>query len=217
MLPSINQVLHIQVNSIDEEEAKQEYKSRISEITGSAISMEVPINEKTGRLKRLYPGDELSVYFISEGGVKNYFNSSVLGFTNDTIRLVLIKKPDPEAITKVQRRNFLRVPAELEIAAKFSDQLQFVSITDDVSGGGISFVCDGYIPVSSGSTLSCWSLVPFKNGQIEHVPFHGEIVRVNPSPNGKQQVMLRFSEITDRDRQKIIRFCFERRLELRKN
>ncbi|UUZ94400.1 flagellar brake protein [Paenibacillus sp. P25] len=146
MLPSINQVLHIQVNSIDEEEAKQEYKSRISEITGSAISMEVPINEKTGRLKRLYPGDELSVYFISEGGVKNYFNSSVLGFTNDTIRLVLIKKPDPEAITKVQRRNFLRVPAELEIAAKFSDQLQFVSITDDVSGEASPlFATDTYL------------------------------------------------------------------------
>ncbi|KEQ26119.1 flagellar brake protein [Paenibacillus tyrfis] len=216
MLPKVNQTLFIQINSIDEEEAKQEYKSRIADVSDTYISMEVPMNDKSGKLKRLYPGDELSVYFITEGGVKNYFFSSVLGFSDDVIRLVLIKKPDPESITKVQRRNFLRVPAILEIAVKFSEQLQFVSLTDDVGGGGISFLCEGYVPVESGHTVECWLLVPFKNGQIEHVPFKGEIVRVKELETGKKQVMMRFSEITDRDRQKIIRYCFERQLDFRK-
>ncbi|KZE77210.1 glycosyl transferase [Paenibacillus elgii] len=216
MLPKVNQTLFIQINSIDEEEAKQEYKSRIADVSDAYISMEVPMNDKSGKLKRLYPGDELSVYFITEGGVKNYFISSVLGFSDDMIRLVLIKKPDPESITKVQRRNFLRVPAILEIAVKFSEQLQFVSLTDDVGGGGISFLCEGYVPVESGHTVECWLLVPFKNGQIEHVPFKSEIVRVKELETGKKQVMMRFSEITDRDRQKIIRYCFERQLDFRK-
>ncbi|MCM3269248.1 flagellar brake protein [Paenibacillus elgii] len=216
MLPKVNQTLFIQINSIDEEEAKQEYKSRIADVSDAYISMEVPMNDKSGKLKRLYPGDELSVYFITEGGVKNYFISSVLGFSDDVIRLVLIKKPDPESITKVQRRNFLRVPAILEIAVKFSEQLQFVSLTDDVGGGGISFLCEGYVPVESGHTVECWLLVPFKNGQIEHVPFKSEIVRVKELETGKKQVMMRFSEITDRDRQKIIRYCFERQLDFRK-
>ncbi|MBU7315911.1 flagellar brake protein [Paenibacillus oleatilyticus] len=216
MLPKVNQTLFIQINSIDEEEAKQEYKSRIADVSDAYIRMEIPMNDKSGKLKRLYPGDELSVYFITEGGVKNYFNSSVLGFSDDVIRLVLIKKPDPESITKVQRRNFLRVPAILEIAVKFSEQLQFVSLTDDVGGGGISFLCEGYVPVESGHTVECWLLVPFKNGQIEHVPFKSEIVRVKELETGKKQVMMRFSEITDRDRQKIIRYCFERQLDFRK-
>ncbi|MFB0841889.1 flagellar brake protein [Paenibacillus oleatilyticus] len=216
MLPKVNQTLFIQINSIDEEEAKQEYKSRIADVSDAYIRMEIPMNDNSGKLKRLYPGDELSVYFITEGGVKNYFNSSVLGFSDDVIRLVLIKKPDPESITKVQRRNFLRVPAILEIAVKFSEQLQFVSLTDDVGGGGISFLCEGYVPVESGHTVECWLLVPFKNGQIEHVPFKSEIVRVKELETGKKQVMMRFSEITDRDRQKIIRYCFERQLDFRK-
>ncbi|MGG2200538.1 flagellar brake protein [Paenibacillus sp.] len=216
MLPKVNQTLHIQVNSIDEEEAKQEYKSRIADITDAYISMEVPISEQSGRLKRLYSGDEMSIYYLTDGGVKNYFNSSVLGFTDDVIRLVHIKKPEPESITKVQRRNFLRVPAELEIAVKYSDQFQFVSMTDDVGGGGISFLCDGYIPVGSGQMVSCWLLVPFKNGQTEHVPFKSEIVRVKKLETGRQQVMMRYSEISDRDRQKVIRYCFERQLDCRK-
>ncbi|OXM88089.1 flagellar brake protein [Paenibacillus rigui] len=216
MLPKVNAILHIQVNSIDEEEAKQEYKSRIADVKDNFISMEIPINEKTGKLKRLYAGDEISAYFITDGGVKNYFTTSVTGFTDDVIRLVLIKKPEPDAITKVQRRNFLRVPAELEIAVQYSDQLKFVAVTDDVGGGGISFLCEGYVTMVTQQIVSCWLLVPFKNGQVEHVPFKGELVRIKTLETGKQQVMMRFAEITDWDRQKIIRYCFERQLEFRK-
>jgi c-di-GMP-binding flagellar brake protein YcgR len=216
LLPKVNQILHMQVNSIDEEESKIEYKSRISDVSEEAIVMEVPLNERTGRLKKLYLGDELSAFFVSQGGVKNYFNTSVIGFQEDVIRLVLIKKPNPESITEVQRRSFLRVPAELEIAVKFSDQLQFVAMTDDVGGGGISFICDGYIPLSVNYTISCWVLVPYKAGTIEHVPLKGEIVRVKVLESGKQLAMVRFVEISDRDRQKLIRFCFERQMDFRK-
>jgi c-di-GMP-binding flagellar brake protein YcgR len=216
LLPKVNQILHIQINSIDEEEAKQEYKSRIADQDDNSIFMEIPINEKTGRLKKLYIGDEISAYFILDGGVKNYFTTSVLGFTDDVIRLIQIRKPAPETITKIQRRSFLRVPAELEMAVKYSDQLQFIAVTDDVGGGGISFLCDGYIPLAAQQMVSCWLLANYKNGQIEHIPFKGEMVRIKMLESGRQQVMMRFAEITDRDRQKIIRYCFERQLEFRK-
>lgn len=217
MLPKVNEILHIQINSIDEDEARQEYKSRIADVNHQYISIEVPMSEQTGRLKRLYVGDEISTYFVTNGGIKNYFTTSVIGFSNDdTIRLVQIKKPEPEAITKVQRRNFLRVPAELELAVAYSEQLKFVALTDDVGGGGISFLCDGYITLAIQQIVSCWLLLPFKNGKVEHVSFKGELVRIKPLETGKQQVMMRFAEITDRERQMIIRYCFERQLEFRK-
>jgi c-di-GMP-binding flagellar brake protein YcgR len=216
MLPKVNQVLHLQVNSIDEEEAKQEYKSRISDITADYIQMEVPMNERTGRLKKLYAGDELSVFFLTEGGIKNYFTTAVIGFREENIRTVIIKKPDPESITKVQRRSFLRVPAELEIAAQITEQLKFVGVTDDVGGGGISMLCDGSVPVKNADIISCWLLLPSKSGKVDHIPFKGEVVRVKPLETGRQQIMMRYSEITDKDRQKVIRFCFERQLEIRK-
>ena len=63
MLPKVNQILHMQVNSIDDEESKIEYKSRIADVTDSVIAIEIPLNEKTGRLKKLYQGDELSTFF----------------------------------------------------------------------------------------------------------------------------------------------------------
>jgi c-di-GMP-binding flagellar brake protein YcgR len=216
LLPKINQVLYVNVNSIDEEEAKIEYKSRIADMNDESFTIEVPLHETSGRFKRLYQGDEINVCYVTEGNVKNYFNTSVIGFTEDTVPLVIIKRPNPDSVTRVQRRNFLRVPAELEIAVKYMKKLQFVTLTEDVSGGGVSFLCEGYIPLSNSAPVACWLLVPFKNGSLEHVPFKGEIVRVKLLESGKQLAMTQFTEIADRDRQKIVRYCFERQMDFRK-
>lgn len=216
MLPKVNQVLYLQVASSDEEESKIDYKSRIADVSDDRLLIEVPLNEKTGRIKKLYLGDELSAYYVSDGGVKNYFISHVFGFKEEVIRLVAIHKPEPDSITKVQRRSFLRVAAELEIAIKLSDHIRFVALTDDVGGGGISFICDGKWPLKSGDILESWLLLPYKNGSMEHANFKAEIVRVKPMETGRNQVMVKFSEIPDGERQKIIRFCFERQLEFRK-
>nr|WP_084225456.1 flagellar brake domain-containing protein [Paenibacillus pectinilyticus] len=216
MLPKVNQILHMQMNSIDDEESKIEYKSRIADVTEKAIIIEIPLNEKTGRLKKLYQGDEISAHFLGQGGVKHYFTTEVTAFNEDVIRLVELRLPELSAITQVQRRNFLRVLAELEIAVKLNDQIQFIGVTEDVGGGGISFICDGHIPVSLNAIVSCWVLAPFKNGVIEHIPFTGEVVRVKAMETGKQLVMIRFADIADRERQKLIRFCFERQMDFRK-
>ncbi len=216
MLPKISENLYLQVASVDEIEAKKVYKARIGEISEQYIAMEIPLDESTGRLKRLYPGDELSAYFATDGGVKNYFNSSVLGFKEDVVRLVIIKKPEPDAITKVQRRSFLRVAAELEIAVKLTEQVQFLARTDDVGGGGISFFCEDHIPIKSKDTITCWLLLPYRNGSIEHANFKGEIVRIKEIQNEHLLVMVVFKEILDSERQKVIRFCFERQIDYRK-
>lgn len=216
MLPKVNGMLFYQIASSDEAEAAQEYRSRIADESEDSLLIEYPLNDKTGRLKRLFLGDELSVYFVSSDGVKHYFDSHVIGFKeDDAVRLVKLLRPDPDKMTKVQRRSFLRVPAELELAVKIGSHERFVCKTDDVGGGGISFICDGKWGISSGNSMDCWLLVPYKNGNIEHVSFTGEVIRVNVLETGRKQAMIKFLSIADSERQKIIRFCFERQLEYR--
>lgn len=216
MLPKINQMLYLQIASSDEEESVIEYRSRIADEEDNALHIEYPLSQKTGRIKRLFLGDELSVYFVSADGVKHYFDSHVLGFKEDgSVRLVRIMKPDPDKMTKVQRRSFLRVPAYLDLAVHLSNNERFVCQTDDVGGGGISFICDPKWRLESGSPISCWLLIPYRNGSIEHVPFKAEIVRVNDLESGRLQAMSKFIEINDSDRGKIIRYCFEKQLEFR--
>ncbi|WP_234340283.1 flagellar brake protein [Gorillibacterium timonense] len=214
MLPSINQLLYMQVNSIDEAEASQEYKARIADIGEEQIAIEIPLNEKTGKLKRLVQGDELSAYFVTADGYKHYFTTEVTGFSEDGIRLVLLRKPTQEEITKVQRRSFLRVAADLEISVKLPTGRFYVGRTDDVGGGGVSFYSDKDTVFEPDQEVSCWLLVP-QRGKIDHVRFTGEVIRENMMETRKI-CMLRYKLISDKDRQKIIRFCFERQIESRK-
>jgi len=213
----VNQTLYIHVNSIDEDESSQLYKSRIAEIGKDYLYIEIPIHAETGRWKRLYAGDQLNVHFVSETSGKNYFPSTVIGFQEEgALRLAVIKKPNPSEITQEHRRTFLRVPASLEIAVKINEQIRFAALTEDVSGGGISFVCKAYVPVSPKDEIDCWLLMQFRNGTIDHAHFIGEVVRIKPKDQEHKLVMLAFSDIADVERQKVIRFCFERQIESRK-
>jgi c-di-GMP-binding flagellar brake protein YcgR len=214
-LPKVNQMLFFQIASSDEVEASIDYKSRIADEQDDGLLIEFPISEKTGRYKRLFLGDELSMFFVSEDGIKNYFDSHVLGFKEDGVKLIKIRKPEPDRITKVQRRSFLRVPSELEIAVKMPNQVRFVCTTDDVGGGGISFISEGKWPLVPDLLLECWLLVPFKNGTIEHCYFQAEIVRVVNLETGRKQAMIKYVSINDSERQKVIRYCFEKQLEYR--
>ncbi|WP_340004163.1 flagellar brake domain-containing protein [Paenibacillus sp. FSL K6-0276] len=215
MYPKINEYLYIQVASSDAAEAEVEYRSRIAETEDDAFLIEIPMQESNGHLKRLFMGDELSVYFITEGGIKNYFNTHVLGFKEDVIRMVRIQKPATDSIFKIQRRSFFRVNADLELAVKDSCGKRFLVRTDDIGGGGTSFLVDNQVKLEVGGKLSCWVLVPYRNGSIEHVEFVGEVVRIKTLENGRQLAMLKFVAISDTERQKIIRYCFERQFDFR--
>ncbi|GFN30619.1 flagellar brake protein [Paenibacillus xylaniclasticus] len=217
MLPKINQILYYDVvsNSDEEAEGKFECKSRIADDRGEELYMEWPYHEGTGRVRRLSFGDEISAYYITEDGVKHFFNSYVTGFIEDNIRLVRIQKPDPQSITRTQRRHFLRVNTMLEAAVLTPLGDRFNALTEDVGGGGISFTSDVSISLAIGQTLECWLLVPYKNGSLEHAFFKGEIVRIVEHSTSRNHVMLKFVDISDYERQKIIRYCFERQLEFR--
>src|SRR3954469_2529182 len=93
LYPKVNELLFIHIDSSDEIEANTEYKSRISDMDEQSILIEIPMQEKTGQLKRLHIGDELSVNYMTEDGVKHYFNTYVLGHKEEVIRMVRIRKP----------------------------------------------------------------------------------------------------------------------------
>ncbi|MNJ61631.1 PilZ domain protein [compost metagenome] len=152
---------------------------------------------------------------MTDQGVKNYFNTYVLGFADDIVQLVRIRKPELETITKIQRRHFLRVVAKLDIAVKLKDDTRFVALTEDVGGGGVSLLTEGKYRISEGEQLYCWLLLAYKNGSIDHVPFEAEVVRTKKLETGRIMLMLKFVSISDMERQKLIRYCFERQFDFK--
>jgi len=214
MLPKINQTMYIQVES---ESGPLTLRSRVADTDIQSIYIEIPLDEMSRKLYRTHEGEKLQLYFFTQEGVKHLFNSHVTGFRKDKVSLVALRKPELEEITKDQRRSFLRVEANLELAVKFGDKLRFVAITEDIGGGGISFMCDRKWPINQNDVLSCWLLLSYRSGTVAHARFDGQVVRVLSVEPDKHLIMMRFEEIGDSDQQKIIRYCFERQLDNRKD
>ena len=216
MQPKIGQTLYIHAHTADDDEENQVYRSRIADLDDATVAIDVPIHQETGALLRLHAGDFLQAYFLTDGGIRNVFETRVVGFRNEgAVRLVVIRRPKHGEVKRMQRRHFLRVNAELEVAV-MADPLHFVAVTENVSGGGFAFICGSHYPLKVEQTVSCWLLIPYRSGQIDHVPFKAKIVRIHSLGKDQQKVMLKYVDIMEADQQKIVRFCFEKQMEQRK-
>ncbi|MBG9736067.1 flagellar brake protein [Paenibacillus alvei] len=214
MLPNVNDTLYVQL--IREKTEGLTYKARVTEVNEQLLWMEIPLSEETGKYGLFSNGDELDIYFSQSDGTKWNFRSQVMGRRQDTIPMMSIRKPEPHWLTQMQRRNYLRIQAFLEMAIRTTDGVKFLALTEDISGGGLSFTTDFKWGLRESQVLQCWIAVPFRNGSIEHVPFTGHIVRVQPMEEHRQLVMLKFEQIANVEQQRLIRYCFERQLDLRK-
>jgi c-di-GMP-binding flagellar brake protein YcgR len=214
--PKINQNIFLQT-VVDRPEEAAVMRSRVADVDQQNIHIEVPLDEKSRKLYRAHLGEKFQFYYFTPDGVKHLFVSEVTGHRKDIVPLVSIRKPNPDEVTKDQRRSYLRVEANLELAVKIGDKLRFVAVTEDIGGGGLSFMCEPKWPIDPNSVLSCWLLLSYKSGTIAHASFEGEVVRVMHVQPERNLIMLRFKEIADAEQQKIIRYCFERQLDNRKD
>lgn len=216
MFPKINQTTYMQRLTDRDPESAATLRSRVADLDDKSIWLEIPLDEKTRRYYRPQIGEPFQMFYFTQEGVKHVFQTSVTNIRKDVVTLFSVRKPEADEIQREQRRSFLRVEAQLELAVRIGDKVRFTAITDDVGGGGLSFRTDRKWPMEPGAALSCWLLLNYRNGNLAHAAFEGEVVRVMPVEPDKNLVMMRFSDIQDAEQQKIIRFCFERQLDTHK-
>lgn len=219
---SILQVgLLLYVNEESKDSMKEEHilKSRIAEISDEFIAIEMPIEEGSGKV-RFFPKDTaLTAFFIDENGMRYNFSSNVIGKANENIPMLVIEKPEESSITKIQRRDYLRVPVSLNLTIILQNPIQIVKVkTIDLSGGGLSFSSPKVLPLERGQTVNGVIQLPHWKEESIDIRFFGSIRRV-ASPDEKRPVQLiavQFEDIEERSRDQIIQLCFKRELELKR-
>lgn len=214
MLPKINQLVNISIGN----QGDLTYKARIADITESDISVEIPLDEKTGEFKFLDEGTQLNINYLSNEQGQYNFETKIMGYVRDPI--ILLKLSIPQKINRIQRRDYLRVNISLETAFRIKDSTikkWHHTRTIDISGGGFQFIQTDRIKPEQ--IIEGWLILPFKNGTIEHIKYEGEILRVYPSEqnNNVNYVTVKFISINENIRGKIVRFCYEKQMETRMN
>ena len=191
------------------------YDSRIEDIMKDEIRITIPTLK--GVPFPVYQNMEVEISFINEKG-RFSFKTKVLGRIIDKIPLIQVKKPD--IIVRKELRKYFRVGARLKIRFrsinyKITDgqpdiqRTEHSAIIKDISGGGFRFVTDAEITVGQAIELF----------EIEGIDVKSDIIcRVVSIYNNtdKTEAGAEYVSIKELDRDKIVKYVFQRQIELRK-
>jgi c-di-GMP-binding flagellar brake protein YcgR len=207
-----NQRIEIEVSL---EGKKEKFQSRIEEIGEKTMNISSPTYK--GELVSLHPGRTLIVYVYAQEGIFRFGTKVLDRRSEKNIPILVLSKP--ESLQKVQRRNFFRLKTSLEIEYRilseptaFSQQPFKKTQAKDISGGGVLLLMD--IPLQKNNYLELIIHLE-KWGEINCV---GKVVFVKESKDTtkkQKEIALEFILIEEPDREKIIKFIFEKQRQQR--
>jgi len=147
--------------------------------------------------KYLYEGREVEVLIYTDRGIY-LFDSIVIDSPSEfafTIEL-------PQDKSKIQRREYIRIPLRTEFTlTKFGHTLKTQTI--NIGGGGLRFKADSELAIGD-----IWSFILDLPHFPNPVKGFGEILYTFKQQDNIVSV-LKFLDIEDDDRNKIIKFCYD--------
>ncbi|MDD3014265.1 MAG: PilZ domain-containing protein [Candidatus Gastranaerophilales bacterium] len=153
--------------------------------------------DKNALAKYFFEGREIEVLIYTDKGIF-IFDSTVIDTPFDYDFVVEL----PEERTKIQRRDYIRVPVKTEITLANAGQ-KFTTNTINVGGGGVRFVNN-----SETEMTGVWRFILNLPKWKEPVTGRGEIL-YNIKQDNKLVSVIKFTDIEEVNRNKIIKMCFE--------
>lgn len=206
----VNQPVELELPEYD----KDCYRSRVEGIFGNKITLAAPL--KGGQVVSLSPGTAVKVIYKDEMAIYTFISHVI---SQECLNPPTVTLGEPYDKQRIQRRNFVRLDANLTIVfSKVDENLEPVGEvcwgnTVDISGGGVMFACSAVL--KCGDVL--YTTVHFSDN--DSVKALGKVVRFVENPSTakfKYSVGLEFTIIEELERDKIIKFIFNRQRELRK-
>ncbi|TFE03101.1 flagellar brake protein [Jeotgalibacillus salarius] len=189
------------------------YKSRLVEISGGKLYIDYPISISTNKTVFLIDGMQLRISYTDDKNDAFTFETEVKGRKNANIPMIALEEPVDEDVVKIQRRQFVRVNASIDLSIK-TDSLKFVTVTEDISAGGLSFIMKEGMNFHSGDDLELFLVLPMRNGDTQYLKVAGEITRTK-QVDRIHIGMVKFNDLTAIERQLLLRYTFECQLKMK--
>ncbi|SNZ10403.1 c-di-GMP-binding flagellar brake protein YcgR, contains PilZNR and PilZ domains [Terribacillus aidingensis] len=206
------------MNETDREEWIR-YRAKVIELKDGVIYIDYPINEQTKRTDIFPVGTFFKAMYVTEGESVFTFRTDLIGRAILTVPSLKLRMPKQEDVTKIQRRQYVRIQTSADVAMydAQTDVPPISSVTVDISGGGLSLLLPEKHAFTEGMQVKLYIAYYLQKSGPGFLEATGSIVRiVKNERSGKNTASIEFLEIHERDRQAIIRFCFERQREQRK-
>jgi c-di-GMP-binding flagellar brake protein YcgR len=194
-----------------EGEYEGKYRTRIEEVGDRVLSIGAPIAH--GEVVPLRKGTKVKIIFWDEVSAYS-FVATIMQRIAVPIHMFVLELPD--SILKVQRRNFVRVPAlypiTFQTVTKEGLSESKKGTMQDISGGGVRFLTEE--PVENRSLL--YAQLELPNGDLQTPVRVCRSDKVEDSKPQRYCISVEFHEIPERDRDRVIRIVFDIQRALRK-
>jgi c-di-GMP-binding flagellar brake protein YcgR len=198
------------------------YASRIQDLEKTKVFIDYPLKTGAQVPTTLAQGQQVLVRYRSVDGAQCSFMTRVIGRDVRQIPLLSLHKPHISEIHRMQRREFLRVPITALFDIVFMDSATKGIISSqaygvDISGGGLAFRVKKDSPIAAGDIIGFKFQLPAPEGQKAHeVVAKARVIRVSPPrENDLKLVSLKYFEINEGDRQRIVQYSFKRQIQMR--
>lgn len=201
-----------------EEEEIIRYRSRVVDIASEdVIYIDYPVDVEEERTRVLPVGDRLHVSFVDEINVVYEFETEILGRQYDPVPMLQISYPtDKKAFKKIQRREYVRIETAVDVSLEVEGGQTYQLTTHDISAGGMAlYLGSSSLDLAEGEQVEATIVLPFSDGKIQHERVTANVVRIFEK-NNRPIASFQFEELTDFFRSEIVRFCFERQLQQRR-
>ncbi|MET1179625.1 flagellar brake domain-containing protein [Peribacillus simplex] len=197
---------------------KEKFNCMVVEMGPGYVYTDFPINIGTGKIAFLMDGTQFNVTFTNEEQAVYVFDSEVLGKVKGRIPMMQLLLPESGTFVKIQRRQYVRLDVTLDTAIhpEHSEFTPFRALTEDISAGGASIRLLKGTDIQSVSQLYLWVALTLKSGEIHYLRLKSKVIRVTEKKHGNMLLHVQFLEPAKKDVQTLMRFIFEKQVDLKK-
>lgn len=211
----IGNTVYIEVSNDPSTNEKTTYRSKLMDSIDGYFVVDTPVHKETGKSGIFMLGTEVDVWFVGADDAVYSFSSEITHRQRGKINRFYLKNPGKDHYTRIQRRNYLRIDAAVDVAvhSKTESFDPFVTTTIDIGGGGIYIVLPEQIELKKEEMVDVWLVLHLQDGVIHYVKTRSKVVRVENKEKGfPNRCSMQFIHIDENDRQKIISYCFQQQI-----
>lgn len=200
----VNQLVDIEleVKGQDGQIVLESYPSRIEDIHNNYLIIAYPF--KNGYPVPLHTEESITLKFLQD---QTPYACTVKVIGKQTSPIALLKVSKPDKFVRIQKRNWVRLPYITAVKYRPAGYKVdfFESKSIDISGGGLLFQTNH--PIDANENLE----VEFSLDNLT-ISTTGKVVRCS-SVDNSYRIALKFTDISELERDKIVGFIFQKQRE----
>ncbi|QUH31460.1 flagellar brake protein [Vallitalea guaymasensis] len=206
------EVSRLKFNTNETYKNEKVYVSIIQDINDDEIIISAPV--ENGKIIPLEVGASYILSIYTKGGLYKCKSSVKNRYKKKELHLITMEVNS--AMEKSQRRQYFRLECILSILfADINEDTWSEGLIVDISGGGLRFTSKK--KMEAGSTLKCKLNLNSKS-KVDTIELKGNVILsdIVDFETMKYETRIMFDDISNEDREKIIKFIFEEERKRRK-